>query len=43
MSYHSFSFAIKKKKKKKIHTVSWSKKPHVPRQLVEAIIPTADR
>lgn len=41
MNYHLFSLAIKKKKK--IHTVSWSKKPHVPRQLVEAIMPTADR
>lgn len=35
-------FPFPLKKKKNIHTVSWSKKPHVTRLLEEAVTPKAD-
>ena len=37
--YHLFSLSITRK----IYTVSWSKKPYVPRQLDEGIMPIADK
>lgn len=39
MNYHLFSLSITRK----IYTVSWSKKPYVPRQLDEGIMPIADK